>query len=184
MALSGVDLRRLSVGLGRRGETRWATSASVRRSASCLACGSISARPASARSLGGHGATVNVGKNGPNVTLGAPGTGLSYRTPLSSVLVVGIDLGRGCDRDCLPRCAGHRARAPALVAAALVLSRRLVACGWLSESRRLQALTEAQPLIGCHWRRSLRGRRLDSVCGAAALGAGSSRAVASSPGTG
>jgi len=37
-------------------------------------------------SLGGHGATVNVGKNGEQVTLGIPGTGLSYRTPLSSAL--------------------------------------------------------------------------------------------------
>jgi hypothetical protein len=43
-------------------------------------------------SLGGHGAIVNVGKNGPMVTLGVPGTGLSYRTPLSMVLVVGLVL--------------------------------------------------------------------------------------------
>jgi hypothetical protein len=43
-------------------------------------------------SLGGHGATVNVGKNGEQVTLGIPGTGLSYRTPLSSVLFIGLIL--------------------------------------------------------------------------------------------
>jgi len=40
-------------------------------------------------SLGGHGATVNVGKNGPMVTLGVPGTGLSYRTPLGWALFGG-----------------------------------------------------------------------------------------------
>ena len=34
-------------------------------------------------SLGGNGATLNVGKQ---VTLGIPGTGLSYRTPLSITL--------------------------------------------------------------------------------------------------
>lgn len=38
-------------------------------------------------SLGGHGATVNIGKNGPNATIGIPGTGLSYRTPVSLILV-------------------------------------------------------------------------------------------------
>ncbi len=43
-------------------------------------------------SLGGHGATVNVGKGGEQVTLGIPGTGLSYRTPLSSVLFTGLIL--------------------------------------------------------------------------------------------
>ena len=37
-------------------------------------------------SIGGHGATVNVGKNGPMVTLGIPGTGLSYRTPVGLAL--------------------------------------------------------------------------------------------------
>ncbi|MFT3730014.1 MAG: DUF4236 domain-containing protein [Hyphomicrobium sp.] len=37
-------------------------------------------------SLGGRGATLNVGKQGENVTLGIPGTGLSYRTPLSTTL--------------------------------------------------------------------------------------------------
>ena len=42
-------------------------------------------------SLGGHGATVNMGADGkPNVTLGIPGTGMSYRTPLSSLIMVGI----------------------------------------------------------------------------------------------
>ena len=43
-------------------------------------------------SLGGHGATVNVGKNGPMVTLGVPGTGLSYRTPLGTTLLVALIL--------------------------------------------------------------------------------------------
>ncbi|MET0408412.1 MAG: DUF4236 domain-containing protein [Hyphomicrobium sp.] len=37
-------------------------------------------------SLGGRGATLNVGKQGEQVTLGIPGTGLSYRTPLSLTL--------------------------------------------------------------------------------------------------
>ena len=43
-------------------------------------------------SLGGHGATVNVGTSGKRtVTVGIPGTGLSYNTPLnvaSGLLVV------------------------------------------------------------------------------------------------
>ena len=43
-------------------------------------------------SLGGHGATVNVGTNGKRtVTVGIPGTGLSYNAPLnvaSGLLVV------------------------------------------------------------------------------------------------
>jgi hypothetical protein len=43
-------------------------------------------------SIGGHGATVNVGKNGPMVTLGIPGTGLSYRTPISTALIIGLVL--------------------------------------------------------------------------------------------
>ena len=43
-------------------------------------------------SIGGHGATVNVGKNGPMVTLGIPGTGLSYRTPIGAVLIIGLVL--------------------------------------------------------------------------------------------
>ena len=43
-------------------------------------------------SLGGHGATVNVGKKGEQVTLGIPGTGMSYRTPLSTTLFVGLIL--------------------------------------------------------------------------------------------
>jgi hypothetical protein len=38
-------------------------------------------------SIGGHGATVNVGKNGPMVTFGIPGTGLSYRTHIGVALV-------------------------------------------------------------------------------------------------
>ena len=39
-------------------------------------------------SLGGHGATVNVGTKSRSVTLGIPGTGLSYRVPLSSGVLV------------------------------------------------------------------------------------------------
>ncbi|HET6390168.1 DUF4236 domain-containing protein [Hyphomicrobium sp.] len=39
-------------------------------------------------SLGGKGATVNVGRRGQMVTLGIPGTGLSYRTPVSLMLVL------------------------------------------------------------------------------------------------
>jgi hypothetical protein len=41
-------------------------------------------------SIGGHGATVNVGKNGPMVTLGIPGTGLSYRTSISMALIIAL----------------------------------------------------------------------------------------------
>ncbi len=37
-------------------------------------------------SLGGHGATVNVGTSGKRtVTLGIPGTGLSYQAPLNAL---------------------------------------------------------------------------------------------------
>src|SRR5262249_38563277 len=40
-------------------------------------------------SLGGRGATVNVGADGRRmVTLGIPGTGMSYRTPLTGSIVV------------------------------------------------------------------------------------------------
>jgi hypothetical protein len=47
-------------------------------------------------SLGGHGATVNVGKNGPMVTLGVPGTGLSYRTPFGcGTSVLGVEFTTG-----------------------------------------------------------------------------------------
>ncbi len=42
-------------------------------------------------SVGGHGATVNVGSTGKKmVTVGIPGTGLSYRVPLSSTILVAI----------------------------------------------------------------------------------------------
>lgn len=43
-------------------------------------------------SLGGHGATVNMGLDGkPNVTLGIPGTGMSYKMALGpGLIVVGI----------------------------------------------------------------------------------------------
>lgn len=44
-------------------------------------------------SLGGHGATVNIGTKTRSVTLGIPGTGLSYRVPLNAsavLLLVGL----------------------------------------------------------------------------------------------
>lgn len=51
-------------------------------------------------SIGGHGATVNVGTSGrKTVTLGVPGTGMSYQLPLNAsavallivvVLIVGV----------------------------------------------------------------------------------------------
>jgi uncharacterized protein DUF4236 len=41
-------------------------------------------------SLGGHGATLNVGHGKENVTLGVPGTGLSYRTPASAALILAL----------------------------------------------------------------------------------------------
>lgn len=47
-------------------------------------------------SLGGHGATVNVGTSGKKlITLGIPGTGLSYQLPLTTsalVLLVALAL--------------------------------------------------------------------------------------------
>jgi hypothetical protein len=39
-------------------------------------------------SVGGKGATLNVGHGKRNVTLGIPGTGLSYRTQASTQLVI------------------------------------------------------------------------------------------------
>jgi hypothetical protein len=39
-------------------------------------------------SLGGHGATVNLGTRSRSATFGIPGTGLSYRTPLGGSVVV------------------------------------------------------------------------------------------------
>lgn len=40
-------------------------------------------------SLGGKGATINVGADGRRmVTLGIPGTGMSYRTPLTGTVIV------------------------------------------------------------------------------------------------
>jgi hypothetical protein len=39
-------------------------------------------------SVGGKGATLNIGHGKKNVTLGIPGTGLSYRTPATTQLVV------------------------------------------------------------------------------------------------
>jgi hypothetical protein len=39
-------------------------------------------------SVGGKGATFNIGHGKRNVTLGVPGTGLSYRTQASSQLVI------------------------------------------------------------------------------------------------
>ncbi len=42
-------------------------------------------------SLGGHGATVNVGHTGKRFfTLGIPGTGLSYRVPLTGAIIIGL----------------------------------------------------------------------------------------------
>ena len=42
-------------------------------------------------SAGGHGATVNVGADGRRmVTFGIPGTGMSYRVPLSSTIFLGL----------------------------------------------------------------------------------------------
>jgi hypothetical protein len=39
-------------------------------------------------SLGGKGATVNVGADGRRmITLGVPGTGMSYRTPLNGTVI-------------------------------------------------------------------------------------------------
>ncbi len=39
-------------------------------------------------SIGGHGATMNIGTRSRTVTLGIPGTGLSYRVPISSTIIV------------------------------------------------------------------------------------------------
>jgi hypothetical protein len=40
-------------------------------------------------SVGGKGATVNIGTTGRKmITLGIPGTGLSYRVPLSSTIIM------------------------------------------------------------------------------------------------
>ena len=40
-------------------------------------------------SLGGHGATVNVGSDGRRrVTFGVPGTGMSYQLPLSGMILM------------------------------------------------------------------------------------------------
>lgn len=41
-------------------------------------------------SVGGHGATLNVGHGKRNVTLGVPGTGLSYRTPATTGLILAV----------------------------------------------------------------------------------------------
>ena len=41
-------------------------------------------------SLGGHGATLNVGHGKENVTLGVPGTGLSYKTPATTGLIMAM----------------------------------------------------------------------------------------------
>jgi Protein of unknown function (DUF4236) len=39
-------------------------------------------------SVGGHGATLNMGHGKRTVTLGLPGTGLSYRAPISGALAI------------------------------------------------------------------------------------------------
>ena len=41
-------------------------------------------------SVGGKGATLNVGHGQKTVTLGLPGSGLSYRAPLSGTLAIGL----------------------------------------------------------------------------------------------
>jgi hypothetical protein len=41
-------------------------------------------------SVGGHGATLNVGHGKRMVTLGIPGTGLSYRAPVGGGLVIAL----------------------------------------------------------------------------------------------
>ena len=38
-------------------------------------------------SLGGHGATMNIGTRSRTATIGIPGTGLSYRAPLSGTII-------------------------------------------------------------------------------------------------
>ena len=44
-------------------------------------------------SLGGHGATVNIGTRSRTATLGIPGTGLSYRMPLSGSIIALLAIG-------------------------------------------------------------------------------------------
>jgi hypothetical protein len=42
-------------------------------------------------SVGGHGATVNVGADGRRmITLGIPGTGMSYRVPLTGTIFMAL----------------------------------------------------------------------------------------------
>ena len=41
-------------------------------------------------SVGGHGATLNVGHGKENITLGVPATGLSYRTPATTGLIMAL----------------------------------------------------------------------------------------------
>lgn len=42
-------------------------------------------------SVGGHGATVNVGSTGRKmITVGVPGSGLSYRVPMSGAVIVAL----------------------------------------------------------------------------------------------
>jgi hypothetical protein len=43
-------------------------------------------------SVGGRGATLNVGHGQRTVTLGVPGTGLSYRAPVNRTVVIGLVL--------------------------------------------------------------------------------------------
>jgi uncharacterized protein DUF4236 len=44
-------------------------------------------------SIGGHGATLNVGRNGTRTTLGLPGSGLSYRGRLAPYAAGGTNVG-------------------------------------------------------------------------------------------
>lgn len=46
-------------------------------------------------SLGGHGATMNIGTRSRTVTLGIPGTGLSYRVPVSTSIVIVLLIAAG-----------------------------------------------------------------------------------------
>ena len=64
--------------------------ASASRSASCPASSSTSHKTGVSTSLGGRGATVNVGTRSRTATFGIPGTGLSYRMPLGGSVVVVI----------------------------------------------------------------------------------------------
>ncbi len=74
-------------------------------------------------SLGGRGATVNVGADGRRmVTLGIPGTGMSYRAPLTGTMMVLSARCRDRGGAGLGLPAGAGAPGAALVAAEVVLT--------------------------------------------------------------